>query len=197
MKKVKLEIKTLIMAHGALLKIMHLQGIERKKAYWLERNLKIVHQIILNWQKITMPIVMKYAETLPETKFVPVTKYNDFKNEIISLCETLNPEISLDNMVATGVAIKEVFDKYEIFIQRPEGQDIGIPIEKREAYKTELEAFEKEHGEHEIEFYEIVADKRLDQILVPLTVEEQVSLEWMFEEPSNIRMVNPDGVIIQ
>lgn len=170
MKTVTLNIDHIVKAHQAIIKLLSQPGLDRKRVYWLDRNRAKLEPFVKEWFQVIMPAVQgKFMEDIPQVSFVPMGKYEEFKNRLVALVEK--------GIVFPSDELTGLFTKYEV--QAKEKR--GIPIEKGEDYQKEINAaviaFERE-----VEYGEVVLDKVLEQLLLKLNGDEVVAIGFMFEE---------------
>jgi len=181
MKTVSLNIEKLFKARNVIDRLLSFPGVDRKRVYWLARNKEKLISAGKEWFDVILPKVQeKYMIDIPTTPFVPVHSYKNFKHEL------------MENIMIAGLEMSEinaVFAKFEV---EPEIKR-GIPAEKNDAFQKELKALADEYIK-EVEIYEIVTDRVLDQVLSKLTGDEILGIEFMLEEASPIKIF-PEGMI--
>jgi hypothetical protein len=181
----KLNIEQVIKARDAIAKLLSFTGIDRKRVYWLSKNKMKLEARMKEWFTIILPeIYARYAIDIPVSPFVPVTKYEEFKKELIEL--TGKEGSGWDNFME---GLNQIFTKYEVTSDNKR----GIPNEKGEEYQKEIQSV-VEASAREIEIQEIITDRVLDNILPKLTGDEISSIEFMLQEPSPIEIF-PQGLI--
>lgn len=182
MKTVTLNIDHLVKAKRAIDKLLSQPGLDRKKVYWLARNRDKLDHFVKDWFTVIVPSIQKcYMEDIPQTPFVPMSKYGAFKKELSGLVS----RGYYGGDPVTDEEMGKLFTKHEVVAKEKQ----GIPAEKGEEYQKQINeaviAFEKE-----VEYQEIVIDKILEILLTKLTGEEVVAIEFMLEEPSPLEL-NP------
>lgn len=183
MKKITMGMQQILKSHNALSHLLSFQGITRKKVYWLNRNREHMEPFVEKWYEETIKAVFdSMAVDIDSTPFVPISDYQAFKKELT--------DTFMDNHVFDFKWFP-IFEKYE---KTSEAQK-GIPIENKKEYQRAVDKLLKELH-FEIEYETVEADDQFDSIMQNLSGDEQVALEFMLTEPSEI-VVAPGGTIIQ
>lgn len=186
MKTIVLPIGRIITARKALNKLMNLTGIDRKKVYWLTRNNDALESAINEWYTKVAPAVFeKYTIDIPSEPFIPANQYHKFKEELINIISVFDADevYPVEEMKITYLSMNDLFKKYE----KSSDAKRGIPVENQKAYSNEMTELALKF-EREIEYTEVVADPKLDNVLSNLTGEEIKAIEYMLEEPSTINI---------
>jgi len=192
MKKAVLSIEQVMKAKYAIDQILQFPGIPNKKVHWLNRNREHLLPYVKKWiKKLSEEIQPKYTVELAPDPIIPWDNYQPFKKELLAGMKEesrKNPDEKV--LVINEICFFDLLKKYEYIPKVSK----GIPKEKMEEYNNEAkEAALKE--DIDFEFYEIVKSKEIVNVLQQLSGEMQLALEFMFEEPSPIHLVN-DGIEI-
>lgn len=172
MEKIKLNLDNLIKAYNGVCYLLTMTGIDRKKVYWLDKNRDALKSKIDIWYKHRLlEIRNKYEIDIPTISFIPITKYQEFKKELLAT-KWIDEDLDF------------VFDKYEIVSDAQR----GISVERQKEFEAELrKAFDE--FEQEIEYTKIVVDHSFDKALQQLQGEYQLALVFMLEDESPIKIV--------
>lgn len=172
MEKIKLNLDNLIKAYNGVCHLLTMAGIDRKKVYWLGRNRDALKSKIDIWYKHRLlDIRAKYEIDIPTISFIPITKYQEFKKELLAT-KWIDEDLDF------------VFEKYEIISDAQK----GISVEKQKEFEAELrKAFDE--FEQEIEYTKITVDNAFEKALQQLQGEYQLALAFMLEEESPIKIV--------
>jgi hypothetical protein len=183
MKKIVLRMDQIVQSYNAIDHLLSFQGITRKKVYWLHRNKQNMEKYVDKWYNEHLKALFdKMAVSIDSSPFVPIADYQAFKRE---LTDTFMDDHVFD------FKLLPIFEKYE---KKSEAQ-IGIPVEKKKEYQKAVNDLITSL-EFEIEYETVEADAQFDSIMQNLSGDEQVALEFMLIEPSEIKIV-PGGTIIQ
>ena len=183
MKKIVMGMEQILKSYNAVSHLLSLQGITRKKVYWLNRNREHMEPFINKWYGETIKAVFdSMAVDIDSTSFIPVADYPAFKKELT--------DTFMDNHVFDFKWFP-IFEKYE---KKSEAQK-GIPVENKKEYQRAVVKLLKEI-QFEVEYETVEADALFDSIMQNLSGDEQIALEFMLTEPSEI-VVAPGGTIIQ
>ena len=189
MKKIKLDMEKVVLVYNVLSKLRSYNGIDRKRVYWLDRNWDWLKPHIKTWFEKAQEIIRQYSVDTPQNPFIPLSKYPEFKKDIMTVLSPLKTQEG-ELVEICGVrtldlgAIKEIFEKYETHANVKS----GIPIEKKEEYQNAIKEAMTTMPEIEYEYMEIVADRVFDQVLQNLTGEEIMAIDFMLEEPSTVHV---------
>lgn len=189
MKKIKLDMEKAVLVYNVLSKLLSYNGIDRKKVYWLDRNKDWLKPIVKTWFEKAQEIIRQYSVDTPQNPFIPLSKYPEFKKELMSVLSPLKTQEGM-SVEISGVrmldleAVKVILEKYETYANFKS----GIPVEKKEEYQNAIKEAMASMPEIEYEYMEIVADRVFDQVLQNLTGEEIMAIDFMLEEPSAVHI---------
>jgi DNA-binding Lrp family transcriptional regulator len=189
MKKIKLDMEKVVLVYNVLSKLRSYNGIDRKRVYWLDRNWDWLKPHIKAWFEKAQEIIRQYSVDTPQNPFIPLSKYPEFKKELMSVLSPLKTQEGV-SVEISGVrmldleAVKVILEKYETYANFKS----GIPVEKKEEYQNAIKEAMASMPEIEYEYMEIVADRVFDQVLQNLTGEEIMAIDFMLEEPSTVHV---------
>jgi len=177
------------LVYNVLSKLRSYNGIDRKRVYWLDRNWDWLKPHIKAWFEKAQEIIRQYSVDTPQNPFIPLSKYPEFKKELMSVLSPLKTQEGV-SVEISGVrmldleAVKVILEKYETYANFKS----GIPVEKKEEYQNAIKEAMASMPEIEYEYMEIVADRVFDQVLQNLTGEEIMAIDFMLEEPSTVHV---------
>ena len=157
------------------------RGVPVKVNYDLNRILKILDESMKKWGQIHQNIFQKYSVDSPRYKFIPITEYQKFKEEIINTVawpETLDSE-----------GIKEIMEKYEV---EPNTDYMNcIPTEMKVMFDSEVEKTAEETFT-EISFNKIPVVQDFIEGLNNLAGIHQLAIIDLFEVVAQSNIIIPE-----
>jgi len=151
--------------------------------YWLDRNRKNILPHIKKWYETEYSkIFSKYEVIVPAHPFIPPHKYEEFKKEFSLLVTSEN---------FTFEKVTDLFSKYETTSDLKYQGTKAIPVEKQNELQKEIKEI-AEGYEVEFEYFAITMNVLFEQILKGLTGEEQLTLDFLLEEKSNLEVFSSE-----
>jgi len=176
-----MKIAEIVNAKQGLEQIFQQRGVPPKSLYWLERNWKSLEGLMKEWNGIVDNLFKTFCEKVGQGKYVPLDKYQAFKDEIEMLADA--DDVSLEEL-------RGVFLRYEI--EKPSMQTAQESPEFALGLNKLIEEEAKKY-EREFEFAQVDLTPPIEVAFGQCVGIAYLATQFMFKEPSPIEL--PESVI--